>query len=192
MKNYDAPRPSKQFFVYTLGHPNGYIFYVGKGSGNRLQAHFTEARKGTCRCPKCLCIQKIWKEKLDVKIEYVFETDSEREALEQESEWIMAIGRNHPLCNWQGNLTDRMPRKPQQAVGLTLAEYKEHLGRYGLSRRELENYIQEWGMLRANRLEEQWRKARRRHEYDRAKALEEEIDDINIATGNVWQHRLEM
>ena len=30
-------------YVYTLAYPDGTVFYVGKGSGNRIKAHFWEA-----------------------------------------------------------------------------------------------------------------------------------------------------
>lgn len=192
MKSNGELKPTKQYWVYTLGHPNGTIFYVGKGSGNRIQSHFAEARTGTCHCLKCLRIRKIWKDRLDVQVGYLFETDNEKEAFAHEAEAILVIGRNHPITNQCGIIAGRQPRGPRQAVGLSLAEYKEHLSRYDIPRKQLQDYIQEWGMLRTCRLEEQWRKARRQHNAERAKAIEEEIDAINIATGNVWQHRLDL
>ena len=33
-----------QFYVYTLAYPDGKVFYVGKGSGYRIDQHEMEAR----------------------------------------------------------------------------------------------------------------------------------------------------
>ena len=40
------------YYVYTLAYPDGTVFYVGKGSGNRIQHHEQEALRGH-DCPKC-------------------------------------------------------------------------------------------------------------------------------------------
>jgi hypothetical protein len=36
----------KTFYVYTLACPDGRVFYVGKGSGNRKDMHIRQARNG--------------------------------------------------------------------------------------------------------------------------------------------------
>ena len=33
----------KRYYVYTLAYPNGEVFYVGKGVGNRMYHHEVEA-----------------------------------------------------------------------------------------------------------------------------------------------------
>lgn len=34
------------FYVYTLAYPDSKVFYVGKGTGKRIDDHEREARKG--------------------------------------------------------------------------------------------------------------------------------------------------
>lgn len=49
-----------EFYVYELRDPrNGLPFYVGKGKGDRINAHEREARKGVSS-PKCERIKEIW------------------------------------------------------------------------------------------------------------------------------------
>jgi hypothetical protein len=48
-----------RWYVYALAYPDGRIFYVGKGTGDRILEHEAEARKGgTSR--KCEIIREIW------------------------------------------------------------------------------------------------------------------------------------
>lgn len=52
----------KRFYTYKLAYPKsmgGAIFYVGKGTGNRINHHETEARKGV-QSRKCNTIREIW------------------------------------------------------------------------------------------------------------------------------------
>lgn len=175
---------TKRFYVYTLGHPNGMIFYVGKGSGKRVQSHLGEARKGDCHCDKCKFIRKIWKDKLEVQIEIVFETDSGSEALEQERACIYRLRRTNPLCNWQGY---DHPRAPHQATAMSLAEYAAHLSYFDLTKKERRWLMEEWGSLRILGLEKQWRAARRLGKLDEAELLVQEIESIAAAAGRVWQ-----
>src|ERR1051325_8247770 len=95
-KPISETKPTKRFYVYTLGHPNGMIFYVGKGSGNRPQHHLCEARGRDCYCAKCKIIRKIWKEHLEVEIECVFESDSEKEVRTYERDLIYKLQRDYP------------------------------------------------------------------------------------------------
>lgn len=51
-------------YVYTLAYPNGKVFYVGKGVGNRIDAHELEAL-GTRKAGnphKINAIKKVWRE----------------------------------------------------------------------------------------------------------------------------------
>src|SRR5260221_10494808 len=48
-----------KYYVYTLSKPDGTIFYVGKGRGNRILQHENEARRGV-KSTKCDIIREIW------------------------------------------------------------------------------------------------------------------------------------
>ena len=48
-------------YVYVLAYPDGKVFYVGKGSGSRIDAHEREAKRGATRNPgKVEAIKHIW------------------------------------------------------------------------------------------------------------------------------------
>lgn len=91
---------TRRFYVYILARPNGKPFYVGKGSGDRVFMHDTEARTGH-RCYKCNIIRKIWKSGGEVQRYMMLETDDEQEALAYEVELIALYGRKT-----LANLTD--------------------------------------------------------------------------------------
>jgi hypothetical protein len=50
------------YYVYTLAYPDGRVFYIGKGTGDRIERHEQEARGNAReRNPfKCNVIRKIW------------------------------------------------------------------------------------------------------------------------------------
>lgn len=48
-----------KYYVYTLAH-NGTVFYVGKGSGNRIPQHEKEALRGHTCCT-CEVMSSIWR-----------------------------------------------------------------------------------------------------------------------------------
>ncbi len=82
-----------RFYVYVLARPNGEPFYVGKGSGNRIDDREREARAGH-RCHKCNIIRKVWGEGGQVQRSVVFETDDEQEAFDRERQLIAFYGRD--------------------------------------------------------------------------------------------------
>ena len=84
--------PRDKFYVYTLARPDGSIFYIGKGRGQRIHAHENEARKG-CTCPKCQAIQTLWKNGDTVIKSIVFVTTDESSALHHERQLIASTGR---------------------------------------------------------------------------------------------------
>lgn len=61
----------KKFYVYTLAYPNGTVFYVGKGQGNRIDQHEQEALRGEIS-PRHNVIRQIWGEGGEV-IKQVFD-----------------------------------------------------------------------------------------------------------------------
>ncbi len=90
----------KKYYVYTLSH-NDIIFYVGKGTKNRMYVHEQRAIKGIKSNNNSALFNKINEIlKLDQKIEYtkIFETDDELEAYRIEYEKIDEIGLDN-LCN---------------------------------------------------------------------------------------------
>lgn len=183
--------PSKRYFVYALAHPNGRIFYIGKGTKQRPQAHLKEARKGHCICPKCRVIHGIWKERLEVVISYIFQTDDEGEAYEAERRAIYEHRRNYQLCNVESNRRNQKPRTEDLAANMTLAEYISHLDHFDLTKVERKEYLFDYGLYRVDKLKKQWRLARRTHQHEEAARLAAEIESVNAAAGVVTQHRFE-
>lgn len=58
----DSPQ-NKPHYVYVLAYPDGRVFYVGKGQGDRINQHEREARKSkTHNSYKCNVIRKIWRD----------------------------------------------------------------------------------------------------------------------------------
>jgi hypothetical protein len=79
------PQSTKRYYVYTLAYPTGKIFYVGKGTGDRIHQHeYEAARLGKAssyyysNAEKHAVIREIWAKGEQVKKEIVFETDLEQ------------------------------------------------------------------------------------------------------------------
>ena len=91
-----------RFYVYILKRPNGVQFYVGMGSGNRIDEHEMFARNGD-KTHKSHIIRKIWASGETVRREIVGRFATDTEAKEVEKEFIAAIGRKDlkagPLVN---------------------------------------------------------------------------------------------
>lgn len=85
--------PSRRFYVYVLCRPGDppTPFYVGKGTGDRIDRHEQEARRGF-RSKKCSIIRKIWKQGNKVQRYIMLETDDEREAFAYEVALIALYG----------------------------------------------------------------------------------------------------
>ena len=80
-----------KYYVYTYAKPDGTIFYVGKGSGYRINTHENMARKGDDSY-RSRVIRKVWREGGEVRKEKVFETDDEQEAFDYERMLTREIG----------------------------------------------------------------------------------------------------
>jgi len=77
-------------YIYIYAYPDGRVFYVGKGKGNRILDHEAEARRGV-KSPKCDIIRSIWSKKEEVlKIKLAF-FDNENDALRYEASLIASL-----------------------------------------------------------------------------------------------------
>jgi hypothetical protein len=88
---FSMSTPTAKYYVYGLSRPNGKVFYVGKGSRNRMYAHAREAKSGH-KCHKCNVIRKIWRGKGEIAYCTYWAGNNEDEAFEQEQYWIAFYG----------------------------------------------------------------------------------------------------
>lgn len=85
-------------YVYTLAYPEsmgGQVFYVGKGTGNRIDFHEMEARNCTRNgksSAKCDVIHRIWESGEQVQKCKVYEDLSDEEALVLEERTMRSYG----------------------------------------------------------------------------------------------------
>lgn len=90
------------FYVYVLKRPSGEPFYIGMGSGSRIDHHEIMARRGE-RTHKANVIRKIWATGDQVGKEIVAHFPSANEAKAAECALIATIGRKDlgagPLLN---------------------------------------------------------------------------------------------
>ena len=100
------PQPTKKYYVYTLAYPDGEVFYVGKGTGDRLHQHEYEAARFGKKASyyynnpeKHAIIREIWAQGGQVKKEILFETDSESDAYAYEWALINMVYKGSGLAN---------------------------------------------------------------------------------------------
>lgn len=110
-----------RFYVYVLARPNATPFYVGKGSGPRIEDHEQEAARGH-RCHKCNAIRKIWRNGGVVQRYIIFTTDDEQEAHDYECATIALHGRSN-LCNGTdgGDGASGAVRSPETRARMSIA-----------------------------------------------------------------------
>jgi hypothetical protein len=87
--------PSGKYYVYTYAYPvsmGGAIFYVGKGTGNRIYAHEWDAKTSWDGSEKAQAIRRIWDKGEEVVKSIVFRSDDSKEAREYEQRLIAEIG----------------------------------------------------------------------------------------------------
>lgn len=77
-----------KWYVYELSDMNGNVFYVGKGSGNRIRYHRREALKGVCS-KKCNKIKSLNYEIIEKEIAFFWD---EQEAYDYETDRIEFYG----------------------------------------------------------------------------------------------------
>lgn len=89
----------QHFYVYTLTNSlDGQVFYVGKGTGNRIDIHEAEARRGI-QTYKCHFIRQIWEQGGKVIKEKVYETPVEQDAYIYEWCLVQLIYGEDSLAN---------------------------------------------------------------------------------------------
>src|SRR5258708_1163916 len=101
-------------YVYLYTYPDGRIFYVGKGKGDRILAHEAEARKGV-QSEKCDIIRGIWARGEEVaKIKIAF-FDDDLDALKYESHLISSLGGLANIAQGRKNIAEVLIR-PEDSI----------------------------------------------------------------------------
>lgn len=88
----------KPFYTYTLAYPQsmgGAVFYVGRGSGDRINEHEREARRGV-QSKKSDIIRDIEAHSEQVVKIKVFETAIEQDSCRYEQAMIIMIALRNP------------------------------------------------------------------------------------------------
>ena len=96
----------KKYYVYTLAYPDGTVFYIGKGTGDRIHEHeryaalSDEMMKYYYRNrEKCQVIREIWAQGGEVQKSILYETDVELDAYIYEWALINMIYHDTRLTN---------------------------------------------------------------------------------------------
>lgn len=89
-----------KYYTYVLIRPDGTVFYVGKGTANRINDHERDARKGI-QSHKCNTIREIWRNGGKVIKQKVAFFNEEADAFEHEILLVNFFGRKNLT-----NLTD--------------------------------------------------------------------------------------
>ena len=112
------------FYVYTYAHPDGTVFYVGKGCKGRIDMHESEARHGH-QCNRCNTIRSIWAQGRQVIKRKENDGLSEETAYQVEAQLIDNYGLA-VLTNGQGGHKKRrsFPMSPK-VVGYIHHSYQK-------------------------------------------------------------------
>lgn len=84
------------YYVYILSYPDGTVFYVGKGSGDRLHHHLRDARDITNRSYKARTIRAIIASGAQVQFRVLAAFEMEQHAFVYESAMIRLYRNLYP------------------------------------------------------------------------------------------------
>lgn len=97
----DAKTREGEFYAYELAYPEnmgGAVFYVGKGSGQRIDEHEKETKRGG-DFPRHIIIRQIWEAGEQIVKRKVQENITQDMAFELEKQLIKKYGPEN-LSNW--------------------------------------------------------------------------------------------
>jgi uncharacterized protein len=109
------------YYVYTLADPQGKLFYVGKGTGNRIFAHINEAIENPKDSNKLNEIREIRSPGEDIVYQIIRHGLSENEAFEVESAIIDFIGKKELTNALAGH---GMDRRGKMSIPEIIAAYR--------------------------------------------------------------------
>jgi hypothetical protein len=118
---------SGKFYNYFLMRPDGSVFYIGKGQGNRINEHEAEARNGA-QSHKCNVIRKIWFEGGQVIKQKIAFFDNQEDAYALEILLISFFGRENITNSTDGGEGGSgAPRKGEQVRMRVTRSYSPEL-----------------------------------------------------------------
>jgi hypothetical protein len=117
-----------KWYVYELIDPrDDSVFYVGKGCGNRIDAHEQEARKGVCSY-KCNKIRHLWSLSLQIKKQAVAYFWDESDAYEHEAERIASYAHTTNVIGGPcGKFVGPVYQEPEKPKEISLDAATEFL-----------------------------------------------------------------
>lgn len=184
MSKDGAHNPDNPFYVYVLLRSEASPFYVGKGSGGRVDYHETEARSG-CQCHKCRVIRKVWRAGRQIIKSIVYTTNREADAYCFEAALIASIGLS--------NLTNVQPGKDGVLTGAVASRrdsmfWSEHERRYylvknGCSKEVIEKTLRRERQMIIEDLQSQRKAARALGRYERIHQIDDEILALRLSLG---------
>lgn len=111
---------TNRYYTYSYAYPNGTVFYVGKGTGERIDDHEKEART-KCACSKCQVIRLIWDNGATVQKSIEFNSLSDSEARLREVELIKQYSGPY-LVNTHFNLSAKQILPSGESLRMLLIE----------------------------------------------------------------------
>lgn len=177
--------PKGKFYVYTLARSDGRVFYVGKGMGDRVNAHETEARTDH-DCHKCNIIRKIWRAGGQVKKDIVGTFIREADAYEREAQ-LISLYDLKALANVRPGLSGFIIAEPNRFAVYNAAAIKARLIRRGVSAARRREILEAWHLEEIKDLKDSRVRARVWSDPEMLKQIEDQITAHKIALGKSSQ-----